>query len=175
MQCPACGNTLTLMVVGEITLNVCEMGCAGIWFDNFELQKVDEPHESAGEELLQVGRKPDIVVDRTTRRMCPKCENIAMQQHFFCTEKEVEVDECPNCGGVWLDAGELATIRSQFDSDEERAQAAREYYEEVFGTQLAQMSAANEEKRQKARKFAHMFRFICPSYYVPGKQDWGAF
>jgi len=24
-------------------------------------------------------------------------------------------------------------------------------------------------------KISNMFRFICPSYYIPGKQDWGAF
>jgi hypothetical protein len=22
---------------------------------------------------------------------------------------------------------------------------------------------------------SNMFRFICPSYYIPGKHDWGAF
>jgi hypothetical protein len=28
---------------------------------------------------------------------------------------------------------------------------------------------------RKARRIAHAFRFICPSYYIPGKQSWGAF
>jgi hypothetical protein len=26
-----------------------------------------------------------------------------------------------------------------------------------------------------AGRIAYTFRFICPSYYIPGGQDWGAF
>ncbi len=37
------------------------------------------------------------------------------------------------------------------------------------------MRAESEENALKAQRFARMFRFICPSYYVPGKQLWGAF
>jgi hypothetical protein len=37
------------------------------------------------------------------------------------------------------------------------------------------MEPESQEKAEKARKVANMFRFICPSYYIPGKQDWGAF
>ncbi len=37
MKCPACGNTLTQMNADTITVDVCKEGCAGIWFDNYEL------------------------------------------------------------------------------------------------------------------------------------------
>jgi Zn-finger nucleic acid-binding protein len=96
-------------------------------------------------------------------------------RHFFSVKKEVEVDECPGCGGFWLDAGELVKIRSLFKTEEERHQAAHEYFTEVFGGELSAMAAENEEKLGKVRKIANMFRFVCPSYYIPGKQDWGAF
>jgi len=36
------------------------------------------------------------------------------------------VDECPKCAGFWLDAGELAGIRSEFATQEERKAAAQE-------------------------------------------------
>jgi hypothetical protein len=29
------------------------------------------------------------------------------------------------------------------------------------------------EELRKARRIAYAFRFICPSYYIPGEQDWG--
>ena len=48
-------------------------------------------------------------------------------------------------------------------------------FSEVFGPELAGAHAQTEEDLARARKIAHAFRFICPSYYVPGKQDWGAF
>jgi len=146
-----------------------------VWFDRFELDKVDEPHESAGEILLDIPRDPSVVVDRSKRRLCPRCEGIIMQQHFFSVKMEVGIDECPQCGGIWLDHGELALIRAQFGSAEEGKQAAQQYFSEVFGTQLAGMASQTDTKRQKAKKIAHVFRFICPSYYLPGKQDWGAF
>ena len=50
MKCPACEKELQQITIETITLDVCEGGCGGIWFDNFELEKVDEPHESAGED-----------------------------------------------------------------------------------------------------------------------------
>ena len=98
-----------------------------------------------------------------------------MLRHFFSVKQEVEVDECPSCGGYWLDFGELARLREQFENEEERNGAAEEYFEEIFGKELTAMREESEEKLKKARKIAHMFRFICPSYYIPGKQDWGAF
>ena len=55
------------------------------------------------------------------------------------------------------------------------AGAAEEYFSEVFGGELAAMEAEDQAKLNKVLKISNMFRFICPSYYIPGKQDWGAF
>jgi Zn-finger nucleic acid-binding protein len=175
MKCPACSNQLQEMTVGDVAVDVCKGGCGGIWFDNFELKKFDEPHESAGEELLDVECDTGLVVDRTKKFNCPKCNDIVMMRHFFSVKKEVEVDECPSCGGFWLDAGELRKIRSLFNTEEERHKAADEYFTEVFGDELNAMQAEDEAKLAKSQKIANMFRFICPTYYIPGKQNWGAF
>jgi len=175
MKCPACSNPLKEVTAGDVKVDVCEGGCGGIWFDNFELKKFDEPHESAGEVLLEVKRDENIAVDHTKRLKCPKCDNIVMMRHFFSVKREVEVDECPACAGFWLDAGELGRIRSLFNTEEERKKAAEQYFSEVFGKELAEMEGESEEKLKKTQKIANMFRFICPSYYIPGKQNWGAF
>ena len=98
-----------------------------------------------------------------------------MMRHFFSVKKEVTVDECPKCAGIWLDYGELGQIRSQFDSEEERNKAAESYFQEIFGNALDKMRKESKEKLEKARKIAHAFRFICPSYFISGKQNWGAF
>jgi Zn-finger nucleic acid-binding protein len=175
MNCPACGNQLQQITVADVSVDVCKGGCGGIWFDNFELKKFDEPHESAGEELLDIERNESIVVDHSEKIKCPKCDNMVMMRHFFSIKKEVEVDECPNCGGFWLDAGELGKLRSLFNTEEEKNEAAKEYFSEVFGSQLNAMQDEDQAKLEKARKIANIFRFICPSYYIPGKQKWGAF
>jgi len=175
MKCPACENQLQQMTVADVTVDVCKGGCGGIWFDNFELKKFDEPNESAGEALLDIELNKTVAVDHSKKLKCPKCDDIVMMRHFFSVKHEVEVDECPGCGGIWLDAGELKHMRSLFETEQQRKQAAEEYFSELFGNQLAAMKAQDDTKVAKARKFAHMFRFICPTNYIPGKQDWGAF
>ncbi|MBD3242099.1 MAG: hypothetical protein GF331_16025 [Chitinivibrionales bacterium] len=175
MKCPACGNTMQQTPVGGVTVDVCKGGCGGVWFDRFELQKVDEPTEASGEALLEVERSPSVTVDHEARRNCPKCSNVVMMQHFHSVKGQVVVDECPTCGGFFLDYGELARVRSSFGSEEERKKATDTYFGEVFGHQLATMRGESSEKRDKARSIARMFKFACPSYYLKGKQDWGAF
>ena len=175
MNCPACANVLKEMTVSGVALDVCRGGCGGIWFDNFELKKFDEPHESAGEELLDVERDQGIIVDHAKRLKCPKCDDIVMMRHFFSIKKQVVVDECPGCGSFWLDAGELGKIRGLFNTEEEKHKAAEEYFSEIFDDKLAALKAEDQAGVNKARKISNMFRFICPSYYIPGKQDWGAF
>lgn len=175
MQCPVCANQLQQMTVGDVTVDVCKGGCGGIWFDNLELKKFDEPCESAGEALLDVERNPNLTVDHEKRLNCPKCDDVVMMRHFFSVKKQVTVDECPSCGGFWLDAGELTHIRKLFNTEEEKHKAADEYFQEIFGDKLKAVQADDEAKLARVCRVANMFRFICPSYYIPGKQDWGAF
>jgi uncharacterized protein len=113
MKCPACFNELVEMTVGRLTVDVCQGGCGGIWFDAFELQQADEESETVGEPLLRIERDETLVVDPTRKRECPRCEAIKLHRHFFSARRQVEVDQCPNCGGYWLDAGELALIRAE--------------------------------------------------------------
>ncbi len=113
MKCPACFNELTPLQLCNLTVDVCQGGCGGIWFDAFELQKVDEEDETAGEPLLNIQRDERLVVDKSRKRECPRCAGVKLHRHFFSAKRQVEVDECPGCAGYWLDAGELALIRAE--------------------------------------------------------------
>ncbi len=175
MQCPCCDKELKEKKVGAITVDVCEGGCGGIWFDNFELKKVDEEHEHEGEELLNIKRKEGFKIDPKVKRECPRCQDTFMMKHFVSIKREAEIDECGKCAGVWLDVGELASIRNAYKTEKERSLAFDSYFKDVFGDEVDLSKAKNEAELARARKFAHMFRFLCPSYYIPGKQSWGAF
>jgi len=175
MKCPACSNQLQQLKVADVTVDICKNGCGGIWFDNFELKKFDEPHEETGEQLLNIPKDPNVKVDLSKRLKCPKCDNVVMMRHFFSVKKKVTLDECPGCGGIWLDAGELAQIRTLFNTEQERHQASEEYFNEIFGDKLKTMEQQDQAKLGRAKSFANIFRFICPSAYIPGKQSWGAF
>jgi len=142
MNCPACGNELTTLEVKGITVEACVGGCGGLWFDQLELRKFDSPLEG-GEELLEIERDPAVEVDRTRRLECPKCSGIVMMRHYFSPLRQAEVDECPACAGFWLDPGELALIRSQYETDREREKAAEEYFDDLFDDDLDRMQRRN--------------------------------
>ncbi len=88
------------------------------------------------------------------------------------TVGNLTVDVCKNgCGGILLDAGELRKIRDQFETEADRKQAANEYFDADFGDDRAKLRAEDAQTLKRARHIANMFNYICPSYYIPGKQE----
>lgn len=175
MRCPACQNELEILESGGVRVDACVGHCGGVWFDNRELQQVDEQSETAGEAFMHVPRDPSLKVDMTHKRHCPRCENIVMMRHFFSVKRKIEVDECAGCGGVWLDADELEAIRGEYSSAAAREAAAEDLFHHHFDAELAVMRAESQAKAARADRFAAMFKWICPSAYIPGKQEGAAF
>lgn len=166
MICPACNGRLSEMTIENIKLDVCKDGCGGIWFDRFELQKMDEPHEFTDENLMEIlSFESKTAHDDTKRYDCPKCGDVIMMRHFYSVKRAVEIDHCPKCAGYWLDEGELFKIRSQFESEADRQQAALAYFGSVFDDELAVIRAESREKAEHARRIANMFKLISPRYY----------
>lgn len=175
MLCPACGHSLSQIETSGITVDVCRDGCGGLWFDNHELDKVDESFEPVDDALVDLGPEPAPIMDTTARRECPLCEDTVMMRHFVSVRREIEVDECPRCGGMYLDRGELSAIRTQFESQEDRSAAAREYFAELFDADLQAEAERSEAAVRRARRFAGMLKLLLPSAWLKGKQPWGAF
>lgn len=173
MICPTCNSRLSEVSIEGITLDVCKEGCGGIWFDRFELHKMDEPHEFTDENLVDLlSTESKVNSDQTKRHNCPKCKDVVMMRNFFSAMKEIEVDHCPKCAGYWLDEGELFHIRKQFKTEEERKQAAMEYFSVLFNEDLSRMKQESDEKADHAKKIANMFRLISPTYYYSKIKNW---
>jgi Zn-finger nucleic acid-binding protein len=118
MNCPACGNKLATWAAGSIAVDVCDGGCGGVWFDNFELRKIDE----AGAQAIRgVPREPALSVDHVTKRKCPKCADQVMLRRYFSRLRRTLIDECPSCAGIWLDAGEFDAIQAELDESPDTA------------------------------------------------------
>ncbi len=124
MKCPACFNELKSLQVGALVVDVCQGGCGGVWFDAFELQRVEQSAEGS-ELLLRIEKDDQVVVDPARKRECPRCQGVKLHRHFFSARRRVQVDECPNCAGYWLDAGELAEIQAERAQGAELQQARR--------------------------------------------------
>lgn len=175
MRCPACENKMTQIQARGIPVDVCRGGCGGVWFDKFEFRKFDEPHEFAGETLLEVEKDDSAQVDHAASRLCPRCANITMVRHFFSARKLVQIDECYGCAGVWLDAGELKKIRGLFASDDERRDFNQQAFDAVLRFGLSSRVHERDQHLRKRRHLAAKAKLICPSYYLDGTRDWGAF
>ena len=113
MQCPACNRKLTRRKVGSVQLDVCLGGCGGVWFDADELNHVTKEQQNRGAQILEIAQDPALRTAEDEReRPCPRCAGRTMERRLFSLGTGVVLDRCPQCDGVWLDAGELEKIRS---------------------------------------------------------------
>ena len=163
MNCPACGNHLNPYPAGAITVDVCAGGCGGIWFDAFELQKVDELQEPVARDLLELKKEETAQIDPAAKRFCPKCDGIVMRRHFFSAAKKVVVDSCPNCGGYWLDAGELAAVRSETQAQKQRKQATEIRLTRLTLQALSRDLTACQKEIQDQPHLAHRLQVMSTS------------
>ena len=151
MNCPACGKEMIEKDFGGVKVDVCENGCKSIWFDLHELTKLDETNEGAGEALF------DAIDDSRTNDegrealACPKC-SMPMHIHKYHSSKEVNIDECYACGGIFLDSGELSAIRDNFMTEVERTA----YCAKVVGEINGYAEHVNDVEGRKLRADAMM-------------------
>ncbi len=118
MKCPACGNELTTSLAGAVAVDVCEGGCGGVWFDNFELRKIDEDGATA---IRSVTRDFNLFLNPAAKRQCPKCPDQVMLRRYFSRLRRTQIEECPNCAGIWLDAGEFDAIQAELKDSPDTA------------------------------------------------------
>ncbi len=112
-KCPRCASILTIDLLPERDLQIevdkCP-ACLGIWFDQGELQRIDQVVEPV---LIEFRHIPS-EYDQLTAMNCPKCaEHPLMEKHEHPRDEQVIIDVCPSCQGIWLDGGELAAIQQE--------------------------------------------------------------
>jgi Zn-finger nucleic acid-binding protein len=111
IECPRCAATLVRVRVGGVETDVCEE-CGGLWLDRNELGRFDRPELAFGDALVaHLQQFPAQLLDHTIRLRCPQHRDVTMLRRPYAAHARVEIDQCPQCGGVWLDADELASIR----------------------------------------------------------------
>ncbi len=145
MKCPSCTANLSHIKVSAVPLDICDHGCGGIWFDEKELSHFDEWNEFNVDKLLFPQAKGKGTIK--SKRQCPKCSGEVLAVLKFGTKSSVEIDQCFNCAGIWLDAGELSAIRAQYPSAAERQVAGDEF--------LAQSKSLLEDQFRRARLERH--------------------
>ena len=165
-NCPVCNVPMRKVVIGgSIVLDECEK-CHGVFFDNLELKKLDEEHEFSDDPELQRLLSYERADDRRDFQLtCPACGS-KMVRRRYNIRSDVFIDECYNCGGIWLDAGELKAIREQFLSREDAKKAVEEliYSTPGIADEIAEFESRISQRDEllKARRKGtiSLFRFI---------------
>ena len=106
MKCPKCKQIeLASHVVNGIEVEQCPT-CRGIWFDEQELPQM-LTHSPGDLKPLTKGKdRPDL--NKVTGQ-CPVDESNLMRV-LSQKDRNVVLDRCPKCLGVWLDGGEFKRL-----------------------------------------------------------------
>lgn len=92
-------------------MDVCTK-CAGIWFDAGELKQLQSSGPSAWLDLEsrvaprteETATSPGHVL-----KTCPQC-SLPMHAYRFLYDSNITLDECNQCGGIWVDDNELSEM-----------------------------------------------------------------
>lgn len=164
MKCPRTGSLLKTVKLGKIEVEISEE-CAGVFFDNLELERFDEKHEIEGEVLIKhLSQFKPIAIKEDSRIKCPKCKDTVMMRRFYSPKHIVEIDECPKCAGVWLDAGELTLIREHFSTEPERLAMCEQLTKEVDRhPEVIRQRQEYDETMSKLEAFSRLLHQIVPN------------
>ena len=141
--------------------------CGGAFFDRFELERFDDAVEFPGDQLAELmNRHRTGGLDFSQRLRCPKDPDVVMMRRFYSPKRQVEVDECPACGGIWMDAGELAAARVERPDEVVSRRQAQELLVEVLGTpvvvEFEREQADIEASTRRIRKCSDFSSWIDP-------------
>lgn len=105
MNCPIENAELSAHTENGIAFHFCGE-CHGMFFTKDELLGCLK----AGQVQVEASEKPTIgyeITQKVIKRACPSCQSATMLDKLL---DDIAIDICPECKGVWLDAGELAKI-----------------------------------------------------------------
>lgn len=161
--CPACGAKLLQMTCEDLVLDVCRNGCGGVWFDNFELRQATKSIRSIEEDWLpRTTTNRPIHADPSSKRPCPKCDGIRMLRHLFSDSCHIEIDECPSCGGIWLDSGEFEQIYASMNRQDVAAPHSTPDPETAI--LMSRLEIEMEQSRQQTQARSRLCKFIGRRY-----------
>lgn len=112
LLCPSCANKMQEEKEPDIVVDVCS-NCGGRFFDRNELNIIatglsgDIEYCSVDEESHE---------DRYPSRKCPKCDDQTMRKINLLGHSDIIFDYCPECGGIFLDQGEIQAMNYELEN-----------------------------------------------------------
>ena len=161
LKCPACQKVMKKIFIPKegINVDVCVDGCGGMFFDNRELKDFDEANENIDEILNAIKGKTFTPVDTNNKRVCPAC-GANMVKNFSSAKHQFTIDECYSCGGKFLDAGELVSMRAEYDTESARREAVLKQIDSTVGNEIREMEFQHANAMQHRSVFRKLFDAI---------------
>ncbi|MCD4785435.1 MAG: zf-TFIIB domain-containing protein [Candidatus Eremiobacteraeota bacterium] len=121
MDCPVCILQMDKLKLFEVEIDTCRF-CGGLWLDGNELsafiQKGKIPKRLLTTYCLDDRKK----MVKEGERKCPNCrKSLQIVRH-----RDVDVEYCNGCRGIWFDRGELLKIvKSYYDEIKKKGKSVR--------------------------------------------------
>ena len=159
MKCPACDTEMQEVTAGDVEVDICSKGCGGIWFDAGELDKFEDGQDFDPQSLVNL-KGANKEVDQNAIRKCPRCADEVLVRQFYDVEGKVQINQCYNCSGIFLDKGELTILRSEYKTEAEHKAAVEAYAQRCVDEQIKEV---NEDTKEWEKEYEekHHSRFEC--------------
>lgn len=114
MNCLNCGKEMTNYLVmkdrEKLSYDMCE-ACGSLWLDKGELDRMAFQVEGS----IEYSSEREAENTNEAIKKCPRCENVDMDKVYFAGYSDIVLDHCKNCGGFWLDGGELDLVNRELE------------------------------------------------------------
>lgn len=115
MQCPIDTHTLVAKQIHNLEIDVCSK-CGGVWFDEGEFRSAVRSIASFElPEKYQVSflkEKSHALHLHERNFSCPK-DGVKLETLHYDPPSGIYLDRCGECGGIWLDGGEISLVKKQ--------------------------------------------------------------
>lgn len=158
--CPDDNLPLEPRTLRNVTVDVCKK-CAGVFFDEGEINRLRLDGNNAMVELEDEVRPSDdhlvdFMVMKETPRACPNCRS-SMDKMRYLYNSPVMLDSCSNCGGVWVEDGELRSMRDVLEGCNESGptKVRTEAY-----VAMAELQTRTEANLMRVKRVERAMRFF---------------
>ncbi len=89
-----------------LSYDLCE-SCGGLWLDHGELDKMAFKVQGS----IEFCSEDEVKGISKAAKTCPRCNGLPLHKVTFLDDSTgIILDHCTNCGGFWLDGGELGKM-----------------------------------------------------------------
>ncbi len=115
MKCPTCvTQSLQELMLGDSHVHSCRE-CRGVWIGKEDLMKGEKMNPEKHWLNIELWENKQKINAKASEKICPVCSTTLMSidQH----DRDLSVDMCKSCGGLWLSGGEYQKALDMLKDD----------------------------------------------------------